>query len=109
MKKLELQSLPLLKQRLTEALIPESFLMGVKIQIQFVFISVCCGPWMAAEPYEAESSDRGGDEHKEVEAAAAFQSMKFSYQQQSALYRPDQPKTKETHGREATLRKITGI
>lgn len=61
---------------------------------------------MAAEPHEAKTSDRGGmNARKEVEAAAAaaFQSMKFSYQQQPALYRLDQPKTEESHGSKATL------
>lgn len=42
------------------------------------------------------------EEYLELEAAV-FQSMKFSYQQQPALHRLDQPKTKETHGRKAIL------
>lgn len=62
-------------------------------------LSVCGGPWMAAEPHEAKKL--GGK--RAASAAAAFQSMKFSYQQQPALRRPDQPKTKETHSSQATL------
>lgn len=39
-----------------------------------VSLSVCYGPWMAAEPYEAANSEVGG--------VLVFQSMKLSYQQQ---------------------------